>query len=79
MPGSTTVLGGVNPSGGGGKAIGIFMAIITLQFLSSGFNLLHVSSFMKDFTWGVLLVLVMVLNVIQPRIKRKKSAPAGKE
>ncbi len=73
------VLGGVNPSGGGGKAIGIFMAIITLQFLSSGFNLLHVSSFMKDFTWGVLLVLVMVLNVIQPRIKRKKSAPAGKE
>lgn len=73
------VLGGVNPSGGGGKAIGILIAIITLQFLSSGFNLLHVSSFMKDFTWGVLLVLIMVLNVAQPKLKKKKPTKADKE
>lgn len=68
------VLGGVNPSGGGGKAVGIFMAIVTLQFLSSGFNLLHVSSFMKDFAWGALLVIIMVLNVVQPKLKKKKAA-----
>lgn len=68
------VLGGVNPSGGGGKAIGIFLAIVTLQFVSSGFNLLHVSSFLKDFTWGALLVLVMVLNVAEPKMKKKKKA-----
>lgn len=73
------VLGGVNPSGGGGKAIGIFLAIVTLQFVSSGFNLLHVSSFLKDFTWGVLLVLVMVLNVVEPKMKKKKTAGAAEK
>ena len=73
------VLGGVNPSGGGGKALGIFLAIVTLQFVSSGFNLLHVSSFLKDFTWGALLVLVMVLNVVQPKQRKKKAAKAEKE
>ena len=73
------VLGGVNPSGGGGKALGIFLAIVMLQFVSSGFNLLHVSSFLKDFTWGALLVLVMVLNVVQPKQRKKKAAKAEKE
>lgn len=58
------VLGGVDPAGGSGKPAGILVAIITLQMLSSGFNLLHVSSFLKDLTWGALLVFVMVLNVI---------------
>ena len=66
------VLGGVDPSGGSGKAAGIFIAIVTLQFLSSGFNLLHVSSFLKDLAWGVLLVFVMVLNVVSARRKAKK-------
>jgi simple sugar transport system permease protein len=63
------VLGGINPSGGSGKALGLFLSIITLQFLSSGFNILHVSPFLKDLTWGFLLVFIMVLNVI--KIKRK--------
>ena len=66
------VLGGVDPSGGSGKAAGIFIAIVTLQFLSSGFNLLHVSSFLKDLTWGALLVFVMVLNVVNAQSKGKK-------
>ena len=61
-----------DPSGGSGKAAGIFIAIVTLQFLSSGFNLLHVSSFLKDLAWGVLLVFVMVLNVVSARRKAKK-------
>ncbi len=65
------VLGGVNPDGGGGKAIGLLLSIITLQFVSSGFNILHLSSFLKDFTWGALLVLIMVLNKIE--LKKKRS------
>ena len=71
------VLGGINPSGGHGKALGILSAIVTLQFLSSGFNLLHVSSFLKDLTWGALLVFIMVLNTLEPR-KKHKSQNASK-
>jgi simple sugar transport system permease protein len=63
------VLGGVNPSGGSGKAVGLLLSIITLQFLSSGFNILHVSPFLKDLTWGALLVFIMVLNVLKPNRK----------
>ncbi len=68
------VLGGINPSGGAGKALGIFISIITLQFLSSGFNLLHVSTFLKDLTWGALLVFVMILNTRQSKKKKPLKA-----
>ena len=65
------VLGGIDPSGGRGKAVGIFLSIVTLQFVSSGFNILHVSSFLKDLVWGLLLVLVMVLNTLVPKTARR--------
>ena len=56
------VLGGVNPSGGFGTISGIVLAILSLQFLSSGFNMLRFSNFAKEFTWGVFLLFVMVFN-----------------
>lgn len=66
------VLGGVNPYGGFGKVSGVVLAILTLQFLSSGFNMLRFSTFLKDFVWGAVLILVMAINYIgeQRRIKR---------
>mgnify|MGYP002510332952 CR=1 FL=1 len=56
------VLGGISPSGGSGKALGLLLSIVTLQVISSGFNLLHVNSFIKDLTWGALLVIIMLWN-----------------
>ena len=56
------VLGGIDPSGGSGRAIGLLLSIVTLQIISSGFNLMHVNSFIKDLTWGALLLVVMVWN-----------------
>ncbi|GAK51678.1 Rhamnose transport system permease protein [Candidatus Moduliflexus flocculans] len=56
------VLGGVNPSGGFGAISGIVLAILSLQFLSSGFNMLRFSNFAKEFTWGMFLLFVMVFN-----------------
>ncbi|QRG68327.1 ABC transporter permease [Brevibacillus choshinensis] len=56
------VMGGVDPKGGFGKVSGIVMAVLTLQFLSSGLNALHVGNFFKDFMWGIVLLLVMVIN-----------------
>jgi len=65
------VMGGVNPSGGFGKILGIVMAMLTLQFLSSGFNAMHFSNFFKDFTWGLVLIVVMVVNYISDRVKAR--------
>jgi simple sugar transport system permease protein len=57
-----SVLGGTNPYGGFGKVGGLVLAVLSLQFLSSGLNMLQVSNFAVDMTWGALLLLVMVIN-----------------
>jgi simple sugar transport system permease protein len=56
------VLGGVNPNGGFGTVAGLILAICSLQFLSSGFNMLRFSNFFKEFIWGAVLLAVMVIN-----------------
>ena len=56
------VLGGVNPYGGYGRVIGVVLAVLSMQFLSSGLNMLQVSNFARELIWGVLLIVVMVLN-----------------
>jgi simple sugar transport system permease protein len=61
------VLGGVNPAGGFGHVRGVCLAVLALQFLSSGFGMLHFSNFAKDFIWGVFLLLFMMMNQISNR------------
>ena len=61
------VLGGINPYGGFGKVVGLVLAVLSLQFLSSGLNMLQVSNFAKDLIWGGLLLVVMVANAVQTR------------
>ena len=68
------VLGGVNPSGGFGAISGIVLAILSLQFLSSGFNMLRFSNFAKEFTWGMFLLFVMVFNYVMSTRKSKRAA-----
>ena len=57
-----SVLGGIDPYGGFGKVSGLVLAVLSLQFLSSGLNMMQVSNFAVDMTWGALLLLVMVIN-----------------
>jgi simple sugar transport system permease protein len=56
------VLGGVAVTGGFGRIAGVMLALVVLQFLSTGFNMLLVrfggSNFFRDFAWGLLLLLV---------------------
>jgi simple sugar transport system permease protein len=58
------VLAGILP--GFGSVIDIFIAVLILQVLSTGSNMMLAgirgSSFFKDFAWGVLLILIFVLN-----------------
>ncbi len=65
------VLGGVNPYGGYGRVIGVVLAVLTMQFLSSGLNMLQVNNFAREMIWGVLLILVMIINTAQWRRRRR--------
>jgi simple sugar transport system permease protein len=64
------LLAGVDPRGGFGTVWGLLLAVLALQFLSSGLNLLqfqefagpYINNFTKEFTWGALLLLVMALH-----------------
>ncbi|WP_386697985.1 ABC transporter permease [Lonepinella sp. MS14436] len=57
-----SVLGGINPDGGKGKLLGIIMALILLQLVESGLNILGVSSYITLILWGVLLILFIFLQ-----------------
>lgn len=54
-----SVLGGTDPNGGFGKISGLIFALLILQFLSSGLNLLGISSFLTLALYGVTLVLAI--------------------
>lgn len=60
------ILGGVNILGGRGFFIGVVVAVVFLQVLSTGFNLIlqsvSGSNFLKDFIWGGLLILMIFIN-----------------
>jgi simple sugar transport system permease protein len=38
------------------------LAVLTMQFLSSGLNMVGVSNFARELIWGSLLILVMIVN-----------------
>lgn len=68
------VLGGVNPNGGFGTVGGVTVAVLILQFLSSGFNMFpFISNFIKDLIWGLVLIVVMVINYFSNKRAEKKS------
>ncbi len=58
------VLGGISVNGGHGHLAGVALALLSLQMLSTGFNMLlsrySGSNFFRDFAWGFLLLFVMV-------------------
>jgi simple sugar transport system permease protein len=56
------VLAGVSVNGGFGSASGVVLAVLALQFISSGLNFMSVSNFARDLLFGGLLVLVMAVR-----------------
>lgn len=64
------ILGGVNPYGGYGKIIGVVLAVLSMQFLSSGLNMMGVSNFARELIWGTLLIFVMIVNTWRPAGRR---------
>ena len=74
-----SVLGGISPSGGAGRIAGVVVAVLLLQFLSTGLNMVFQSSgsnFLKDFAWGLTLLVVLALGRRRASRKRREtSAP----
>jgi simple sugar transport system permease protein len=65
-------LGGVDPFGGFGKVFPVVLALIILQILSSGLNLLGVNQHLATAVWGLFLIAVIVLRWIWRRISLGK-------
>ncbi|MGL4309974.1 MAG: ABC transporter permease [Paracoccaceae bacterium] len=55
-------LGGVDPFGGFGKVAPVVLALVVLQVLSSGLNLLGANQHLATAVWGLFLIGVMVLR-----------------
>jgi simple sugar transport system permease protein len=75
------ILGGISSTGGFGSVSGMVLAVLTIQFLSTGLNLLMLqlfpssaAIFFRQFAWGGLLLLVMVMNYyVEQRRNRRLS------
>jgi simple sugar transport system permease protein len=59
-----SVLGGVSAAGGFGKVSGVVLALVILQMISSGLNLMGISSFLTLALWGVVLIAVMIVKYL---------------
>jgi simple sugar transport system permease protein len=68
------VLGGTNPNGGFATVLGVVLAALTLQVLSSGFTAMRLSAFEYAIAQGLILVGVMVLDQVKFK-KRKRRTP----
>ncbi len=75
------VLGGTSATGGAGTVPGLLLALVILQAISSGLNLLGVNTFITIAMWGVIIFLVMVLNFMaasrRQRLKKGRGEGGG--
>jgi ribose/xylose/arabinose/galactoside ABC-type transport system permease subunit len=67
------ILGGTDPSGGFGTALGLTLGIFILQVLQSGLNFLNFSPFFKKFMWGLLLLALMVFHHFRRRYSQRRA------
>lgn len=70
------VLGGTNPNGGFATVLGVVLATLTLQTVSSGFTTLRLSAYEYAIAQGLILIAVMVFDQIQFR-RRRRTRPPG--
>jgi len=61
---------------GVGNVINIFITVLILQVISTGFHMMLVgtrgSSFFKDFIWGLLLIFILIVNHFSQKAKLKE-------
>lgn len=62
------VMAGVRPEGGHGRMLCLLLSATALQFLSSTFNFLELSSFFRDCAWGLMLLLFVASSRLDARL-----------
>ncbi len=55
------ILGGVSTVGGTGNIIGVVFSVLILRVISSGFNIMGFSNYMRNVIWGSLLIVVAIV------------------
>lgn len=65
-------LGGVDPFGGFGRVVPVVVALVVLQVLSSGLNLLGANQHLSTAVWGLFLIAVMVLRSVATELATRK-------
>ena len=66
------VLGGTNPDGGKGSVLGVSLAVLVLQHVSSAFNIMRINSFLKTFVWGLILLVIIVFTKVTENKKASR-------
>jgi simple sugar transport system permease protein len=61
------VLGGIDPFGGFGRVFGLFLSLVLLQVISTGFNLLGFSPYLTAAIWGVTMIIAILIAVVRDR------------
>ena len=67
------VLGGTDPAGGFGTVTGVVLATLTLQIVSSGFNIMRLSFYEYAIAQGVILIVILVID--QLSLRRQATRP----
>lgn len=65
------ILGGTNPTGGFASVLGVVLATLTLQVVSSGFTAIRLSSYEYSIAQGVILIAVMVFDSVATSRRRR--------
>ncbi|WWR15558.1 ABC transporter permease [Lachnospiraceae bacterium JLR.KK008] len=66
-----SVLGGISPSGGKGRLYGVFIATFCMQLMQTAFTLWQFSPYSKKLIWGMMLLVIMLINMVQERVTQK--------
>lgn len=73
------IMGGVHPNGGKGKILCVFFSVLTLQCITSGFNILNFSNYVRNIIYGAVLIVVMIIYVLAPVVSQKMAYRAQRK
>jgi simple sugar transport system permease protein len=71
-------LGGVDPFGGAGKLSGIVLAVVILQLVSTGVNLLRMDPYFIQVMWGLITIILIVMKLVNTRWRERQQLQAAR-
>jgi len=67
------ILGGTDPFGGFGRVSGVVLALIVLQVISTGLNLMNVSPHFSLAMWGAVLIAVLAIKFFRNHYRQRRA------